>query len=543
MIQYENASIGMVLRRAAEKWADKTAVASADQRVSFFELYQKSLRLASGLSKIGVGKGDSVATLFGTAMEWLYVKYALHIIGAQIVPLNVNFRAKEISFILKQADVKTLIMNDKLKSTDYLSILTEIDPEIFSSGSKEIKSNKFPFLQNIVCYSPEKYKHPFCHDYSNMIEEEVDFDEEEMTKLLERTKPDDIANVLFTSGSTAFPKGAMHTHKSLLGIGDYLLGQTFQLQPTHNLLCYFPFYHIAGCVYFALGALIHGCFLYVNEFIPEEILSIISKEKINLYAGFEAHFNSLLACNNFKEYDLSSIKFILLATGPEWYDKCRSIFPKVELIAHHYGFSEGTGVSMPPDEQRYEIRKFTNGKPWPGISIKVVDPATGIDLAPGQPGEICLKGWSRFQGYYKNEEETAKAIDSEEYFHSGDYGWLDNEGNLFYRGRIKTMIKTGGENVSEREVEIFLEAIPGVKSVQVVGLPDEKWGEAVTAIIEAEAGTKLNKDQVAEFCKDKIAGFKIPKRVLFIDGQDWPLLGAGKIDKRKLKEWAAKKTL
>ena len=279
MIQYENASIGMVLQGAAEKWADKTAVASAGQRVSFSELYQKSLRLASGLSKIGVGKGDSVATLFGTATEWLYVKYALHIIGAQIVPLNVNFRAKEISFILKQADVKTLIMTDKLKSTDYLSILTEIDPEISSSGSREIKSKKFPFLQNIVCYSPEGHKYPFCHDYLNIIEEEDNFDEGEITKLLERTRPDDIANVLFTSGSTAFPKGAMHTHKSLLGIGDYLLGQTFQLKPSHNLLCYFPFYHIAGCVYFALGALIHGCTLYVNEFIPKKYFQLFPRKR------------------------------------------------------------------------------------------------------------------------------------------------------------------------------------------------------------------------------------------------------------------------
>jgi fatty-acyl-CoA synthase len=232
------------------------------------------------------------------------------------------------------------------------------------------------------------------------------------------------------------------------------------------------------------------------------------------------------------------VKFILLATGPEWYDKCKTLFPEAEIIANHYGFTEGTGVSVMPDEEDYNARKYANGKPWPGIEIKVVDPDTGERVPPNQGGELCLRGWSRMQEYYKNPEETEKAIDSEGFFHSGDYGWLDEQGNVVYRGRYKMMVKTGGENVSQREVEIFLESMPGIKAVQVIGVPDEKWGEAVTAVVEPEAGTEMTPEGVREFCRDKIARFKIPKHVLFINATDWPLLGAGKVDKIKLKEWS-----
>ena len=351
----------------------------------------------------------------------------------------------------------------------------------------------------------------------------------------------DACNILFTSGSTAFPKGAVHIHKSLLGIGVHLMGKTFNLDPAHRLLCNFPFYHIAGCVYFVLGALTSGCALYVNDFNPDEVLPLIQKEKINLYCGFDYHFNSLSNHQKFHDYNLNSMSRILLAVGPEWYEKCKKVFPGAEIIAHHYGFTEGTGISVPLSETDYEIRKNTNCRPWPGIEAKVVDPVNGKTVPPGESGELCLRGWSRFREYYKNPEETKKSIDVDGFFHSGDYGWMDEKGNVSYCGRYKMMIKTGGENVSEREVEVFLETIPAIKSVAVIGIPDPDWGEAVTAIIETEPGTALTKEKIAEICKNKIARFKIPKNVLIIDGKDWPLLGSGKLNKSKLKEWARKK--
>jgi fatty-acyl-CoA synthase len=538
MLDWKSLTIAEALKEASERWGDNEALVHKDLRLSYSGLYQQACQLASGMNKLGIQRGDHVATIFDIVPEWIIVKYALHILGAVIVPINVNFKAKEIEFALKQADVKSLITFDKLRYGHYLDILAEVDGEISSAKERRIQSKALPCLEKIICLSPDKNRYPYCYDYYDVIDSGADYKTEDIDGLSDQVKPNDICNILFTSGSTAFPKGAVHAHTSILGIGSNIIGKTFDLNPSNRVLCYFPFYHVAGCVYFPLGALTSGCALHVNEFVPDEILAIIQEEKINLYVGFEAHFNALVNHPNFKDYDLGSVKFILLAVGPEWYDRCRRIFPGVEIVANHYGFTEGTGVSVMPDEGDYQIRKYTNGKPWPGIEVKAVDPVTGEKVPPDVAGELCLRGWSRMREYYKNPEETNKSIDSEGFFHSGDYGWLDEGGNVVYRGRYKMMIKTGGENVSQREVEIFLEGIPGIKSVQVIGLPDERWGEAITAIIEVEEGAKLTKEGVVDFCKDKIARYKIPKNVLFIDGVDWPLLGAGKVNKIELKEWA-----
>jgi len=537
MLDYTDLTIAQALKKAADEWGDRECIVSFNRRLSWAELFDTACRLAKGFQGMNIQKGDSVATIFGTVPEWIYTKYALHILGAMVVPVNINFRAGEIKYLLKQADVKVVILTDKLPQGNYLEILKEIDPAIVSGGDADIRSQELPLLKRLACFSPEGYKYESCVDFAELIKAGEGYEDEEIQALLSQGRPDDICNILFTSGSTAFPKGVMHNHRSLLGIGAHLMGRTFALEPSHRLLCHFPFYHIAGCVYFTLGSLTSGCCLYVQPFVSDEVLKIINDEKINVFCGFEAHFNAIETHPRFREFDVSTMDRILLATGPTWYDRCQDIFPNTKIIAHHYGFTEGTGVSCMPDVTDYEKRKSTNGKPWPGIEVKVVDPETGAELPPNQPGELCLRGWSRFQGYRKNEEETKKAIDQDGFFHSGDYGWKDEDGFVIYRGRFKMMIKTGGENVSEREVEIFLECLPGIKSVQVIGVPDEKWGEAVTAVIEPEAGVELTKESVLEHCRGKLAKFKIPKHVLFIKGSEWPLLGVGKVDKRTLKKW------
>jgi len=538
MLDWETLTIGEALREAAGKWGQKEALMSKHHRYTYEELYDKSCQLASGLNQLGIKKGDHVATLFPIQPEWVITKYALNLFGAVVIPLNVNFKKNELEYVLNQAKVKTLITFDELPYGNYLEILGEIDPRIPPSEGKRIRSKALPFLEKIICLSPNKRIYPYCHTFDEVMDLGAGYKQADMDKLIDDVKPADVCNILFTSGSTAFPKGAVHIHKSLLGIGEHLFGKTFNLDASHNLLCYFPFYHIGGCIYHPLGALMRGCALYVNEFIPDDILRVIQEEQICNFGGFDAHFNAIQDHPRWREYDLGSVKFVLLATGPEWYDKCKTIFPNVKIIANHYGFTEGTGVSVMPDENNHDVRKYSNGKPWPGIEVKAVNPATGEDMPPNEAGELCLRGWSRLQEYYENPEETNKAIDSEGFFHSGDYGWLDKSGSVFYRGRYKMMVKTGGENVSQREVEIFLEGVPGVKAVQVIGVPDQKWGEAVTAVIELESGSDLTKEEVKAFSKGKIAGYKIPKHILFINAGDWPLLGAGKVNKIALKEMA-----
>jgi len=541
-LDWENLTIGDALKLASRRWGDREAIASKKERLTYSELYDLVCKLASGLHKLGVTKGDSVATIFGTVPEWIFVKYALHIIGAKIVPVNVNFKKRELEFILKKADVKVLIATDKLRQGNYFEILTDIDPEIASGKKSRIRSNSFSCLEKIVCFSPDKNEYGYAYDYYDVLDLGANYKDNDIDRLLGEVNPDDICNILFTSGSTAFPKGAMHCHKSLLGIGTHLTAKTFNMDSSHKILSHLPFYHIGGCVNTTLGALCIGASAYVNEFSPDEILPIIQEERIDFFCAFDAHFNLIIDFCKCNEFDLSSVKFLLIAAGPEWYDRLQGLFPKAEIICNHYGFTEGTGVTMPADEKDYEVRKFTNGIPWPGVECKVVDPDTGQEVPRNSPGELCVRGWNIFKGYYNDPEETNKALDSEGFFHSGDYGWMDEAGHVIYRGRYKMMIKSGGENVSEKEVEILLEQMAGVRSVQVVGVPDKKWGEAVTAVIELENGASITMNDVVEFCNDKIARFKVPKNVLFIEAGDWPLLGSGKVDKRSLKEWAATRT-
>ena len=540
-MDWEHQTIGQALKNAVTTWGDREAIGSKDERLSYNQLYDRVCRLAVGLKKIGVKKGDSVATIFGINPEFIPLSYALNMLGAILVPINVGFRSVELGFILKQADVKTVVTMDKLRHGNYLDILAEIDPKIPTCKREKIESDVLPCLERIVTFSPESLTYSHSYDWNEVMGLGSDYTPEQIDTLLAAVQPDDMCLIMFTSGSTGFPKGVMHKQSTVLGIGYNYMNKTFNITPEHRLCCSSPFYHVSGYVYNVLGPILQGSFMYVNEFIPDEILTIIEKERIAVSGGFDAHFNGILNSPLYGKTDLSTIKFVMLGTGPEWYDRVKKIFPNTELVATQYGFTEGTGVTSWPDETDENIRKFANGKPWPGIEIKVVNPDTGETVPPDVPGELCLRGWSRFLGYYKNPEETKKAIDSDGFFHSGDYGWLDAKGNVYFRGRYKMMIKTGGENVSEREVEVFLESLPGVKLVQVIGLPDPQWGEIVTAVIEEEATSKLTEKAVQDFCQGKIAKFKVPKKVLFVKSDDWPLLGSGKIDKQTLKKFATEK--
>ncbi len=536
--EWADLTIGRALKQAAAKWSGKEALASDGLRMTYSELFDTACKLAIGLSRLGIQKGDSVATVFGLVPEWIFLKYALHILGAKIVPINNNFRGQELQYILKKADVKIWVTTDQLKEVNYIQLLSEIDPEIINSGTRIIRSDILPMLEKIICFSPQKKQYPFGYDFYEIMHSGKNYNIDSIDELLENVRPTDICNILFTSGSTAFPKGVMHNHVSLLGIGRHWLVRTVNLNSSDKVLCYFPFYHITGCVYYVLGSLWAGSSLYINEFQADRIATIIEQERIAVFVGFEAHFAMLMDALKARPRDLSSVKFVFLAAGPSWYDKCRAIFPGVKIIAHNYGFTEGTGVSTSIDEKDHEIRKNTNGRPWPGIEVKVVDPLTNETLPPNSKGELCLRGWSQFQGYYNNEVETKKAVDDQGYFHTGDYGWMDEQGNVVYRGRYKMMIKSGGENVSEREVEVMLEELKGVKAVQVVGVPDKKWGEAVTAIVELEKEADITAEEIISFCKAKKARFKTPKKIIFVEKDDWPLLGSGKIDKSKIRKWA-----
>lgn len=529
-------TIPQVIKEAANKWPDKLAIKFKGQPITYSDQYHKICSLAKGLQNLGIKKGDHVATLLGGCIEWFYISYAITMVGAVIVPINVTFRNEELHYVLRRSDAKALIMTDKFRNFNYIELMKKIIPEVDDSTPGFLESKNLPNLKTVISLSEDRKEYTGFFDFNDVINSGMNYSHAEINKLIEYVKPEDPSYILFTSGSTAFPKPVLRSHGSNIGIAYYMNSDTHF---DDVLLGYQPFYHVGGCIYATLGSALFGASIILMEYFePEKALRFIESEKVTKIGGFETHFKTLSEHPNFKPSVFKSVRRVQLACGPEWYDRLKELGLSHCTLVHHYGFTEGTGVIMPPEEKDETIRKNSNGKPFPGVEIKIINPETGMKQPANSPGEICLKGWTLFQGYYKMPKETAESFDEEGYFRTGDYGWLDEDGYVYYRGRYKQMIKTGGENVSEREVEMFLEGHPHIKTVQVVGVPDSKWGEAVTAIIEPKSGRDLTIHDIKGFSEGKISGYKIPKQIVKFSSSEWPVTPTGKYDKQMIREMA-----
>jgi len=537
-------TVPQMLREIVSRFAERPAlITDEEETVTFRALHDQICNLALGFHCLGIRKGDHVATLLGTRPTYIVTSYALMTIGAVVVPINFNFQAEEMAFLLDQSDSQYLIMEEQIGNLNYMERLRMIAPEIDRQESSNLKLKRLSQLKRIIVRSYSGRRYPGTLDFNDVMAQARGADFSLLERLCSEVSSEDLAFILYTSGTTAFPKGAMRTQGSSLGIAYYITAAPFRLNEKDLMLVFSPFFHIGGCIYNTLGSHLSGCpILLMKSFDPGQALGLIQKYRVTFLGGFETHFHRLLKHPRFSSTDVSSVTKVRLAAGPHWYDIVRQSGLGREIIAHHYGFTEGTGVVMPAQETDYEIRKNANGKPFPGVELKIAHPETGQRQPVGTAGEICLKGWTLFRGYYKMPQQTHEAMDEEGFFHTGDYGWLDEKGYLYYRGRYKQMVKTGGENVSQREIEILLEGHPDIQAVQVIGLPDEEWGESVTAVVQTLSGRDLSLQQIKEFCHGSLAGFKIPKRVLNIKESEWPVTRVGKIDKESLRQWAMQKT-
>lgn len=540
---WNKVTIPEMLAETASKWGERTAIITDDEeKLTYEQLYERVCWFTLGLSRLGVQKGDHVATLMGTRPAYIITSYAVMTVGAVVVPVNFNFQCDELLFVLKQSDAKFLIMEDLINEVDYMERTKEIFRDLYRQKATDLAIERLPKLKSVIVHSLSDQTYPGTLEFGRTIDIGRKQEFGLVKQFISDLSPDDDAFILYTSGTTAFPKGAIRTHGSSLGIAYYITVYPGMFTEQDVMLVFTPFFHIGGCVYNTLGPHICGCTtVLMKSYDPGKALELIEKHKVTYFGGFETHLYRLINHARFESTDISSVTKVRLAAGPYWYDRLKELGIGRRLIYHHYGFTEGTGVVVPPEETDHETRRNANGKPFPGIELKIVEPETGIRQPVGTPGEICLKGWTLFRGYYKMPVQTRNSMDEEGFFHTGDYGWMDQRGYLYYRGRYKQMVKTGGENVSQKEVEIFLEGHHDVEEVQVIGLPDEEWGEAVTAVIQTRSGDGLTVEEVKKFCKGSLAGFKIPKRVINIKEQEWPETRVGRIDKIALRKWALEK--
>ena len=532
MNEWKDRPIGNILDETARIFPEKEAIVFENQRITYSELKNKVDALAKGLLELGIEKGDKIALWMGNRPEWLYSKFAISKIGGIMVAINTWYRLYELEYIFKQSDTTAVIMGDNFLNNDFIGMLSELCPEFGKGQPGKINSKKFPLLKNIICLSDKKYKQAF--DFKEIIALGKGIPADRLNKIQNSVNADDVVNILYTSGTTAFPKGVQLSHTNIARNG-FNIGNRLNFTENDKLWLAIPLFFSFACVNATMAAITHGGSLILQaSFDPKEALQLIEKERCTVYYGMTNMNLMILDHPDLKKYNTKSLRTGMTIGAAEIFSRVIDELGPDE-INNGYGLTETAAVSTVTFcKDPLEIRLHKVGRPLPGVEIKIVNPDTDQTLPAGKQGEICIRGYNVTQGYYKKPEETAKAIDSNGWFHSGDLGIIDREGYLSFRGRIKEMLKSGGINISTLEVENFLHRHPKIKEAYVVRLPDRVKDEVGLACIELKKGETCAEEEIIDFCKGNIAGFKIPKYVLFV--KDFPRTATGKVQKFKLEE-------
>ena len=528
-------TLGEVLDAAAAKYAEKEAMVYGKERVTFSQLQERVNDLAKGFIKLGIKKNDKIGIWMPDNPEWIYTYFAAAKVGAVSVPINARHRAKDAQYIINHSETALLVLSDKAPEiVDYAGMMYQMSPTIGTTGGYKLSLPELPFLEYVVTVG--KGNHPGMLRIDEVMKLGADsVSDTELEERQRQVSPEDLAMLQYTSGTTAFPKGCMITHYIIVRNSLACAQRLELIEGEDRSYDPMPPFHILGICYGIIPNITYGCCRIGTEhFDPLEALKIIETEKCTVTYGFETMVIAWLDHPESSKYDLSSLRTGFLAASEELQRIIRSRLPHWKPL-NIYGLSEIGGnfcASRTTDDD--ETRSRCHGVPHDDLLVKIVNPETGQDLLPGREGEILCKGWTVMKGYYKDPEETARAIDKESWFHSGDLGLIDKRsGELIWKGRLKDVLKVGGENVAPAEVEGFLLQQPKVKLVQVVGVPDKKYGEVAAAFIELKDSETASEQEMIDFCRGKIASFKIPRYVRFV--KEWPM-SATKIQRFKLKE-------
>ncbi|WP_031513208.1 AMP-binding protein [Desulfofalx alkaliphila] len=539
MQKIDKVTIGQVLEDVAKKYPDNDAVVYTDRdlRLTYSEFNSKCRLVARALMALGIKKGEHIAVWATNVPEWVLMQFATCKMGAVLVTVNTNYKAFELEYLLKQSDSTSLFMIGGIKNSNYYDIIYELCPELKDAEPGQLKSQRLPLLKNVINLTDEKK--PGMFTWSDLLAMADQVSEEELDERMASLDPDDVINMQYTSGTTGFPKGVMLTHTNLVG-NARSVAQCLNFSHKDRLCIPVPFFHCFGCVLGTLTCVVSGATMVpLESFNPYRVLETVEKERCTAVHGVPTMFILELECLDKGNYDLSSLRTGIMAGSPCPIEVMRKVIDKMNMteIVITYGQTESSpGITMTRTDDPIEVRVNTVGKALPNVEMKVVDPNTGEELPPGVQGEVCARGYNVMKGYYKNPEATALAIDQDGWLHTGDLGVVDEKGYLKITGRLKDMIIRGGENIYPREIEEFLYTHPKVKEVQVVGVPSQKYGEEVLAFIKVKEGTVLTKEEIQEYCVDKIARYKIPQYVLFVDS--YPVTASGKVQKYKLREQA-----
>ncbi len=535
-------TIGELLDAAVDRYPENDALVYHELglRYSYREFQHQCEAVAKGLMALGIKRGEHILIWATNVPEWVILQFAAAKMGAVLVTANTNYKSFEIKYLLEQSDATTLLFMEGTKEIDFVEVINELCPELSESMPGRLNCSKLPRLQNVVFFGEQEHAGMFS--WEDLLEMGKWVSNEELHARQLSLDADDVANMQYTSGTTGFPKGVMLTHYNLVG-NAISIGRCMNLGPEDRMCIPVPLFHCFGCVLGTLSCVAWGStMLPMLAFNPAKVLEAVEAERCTALHGVPTMFITELEIMENNHYDTSSLRTGIMAGAPCPTEVMKAVVEHMGAseIVITYGQTEASpGITMTRTQDPLDIRVSTVGRALPGIDVKILDPETGVEVEQGRQGEICAKGYNVMKGYYKMPEATAAAVDTEGWLHTGDLGVMDENGYVSITGRLKDMIIRGGENIYPREVEEFLYTHPNVKDVQVVGVPSEKYGEEVMAFIQLKEGSQVKAEEIKEFCKGKIARYKIPRHVQFV--ASYPTTANGKVQKYKLREQGIKK--
>jgi fatty-acyl-CoA synthase len=520
-------TIGDLLDQIADRFSNRDALISRHQKIryTYNQFKTECERVARSLMACGVVKGDRVGIWSPNNAEWVLIQFATAKIGAILVNVNPAYRSSELSYALKQSGCSTLILSPPYKTSNYPEILQEVRPQL-------------PLLKTVITLGEQKFLD--CVTWKDFLTRSEEISESELKQRQSDQNFDEPINIQYTSGTTGFPKGATLSHHSILNNG-FFIGEKMRFTEQDRLCIPVPFYHCFGMVLGNLACITHGAamILPAETFDPVKTLEAVSEERCTALHGVPTMFIAELALPDFDRFDLSSLRTGIMAGAPCPIEVMKQVFARMNMteVTIAYGMTETSPVSFQSETvDPIEKRVSTVGKVHPHVECKIIDPETGKTVPRGTTGELLSRGYIVMLGYWNNPEATSSAIDEARWMHSGDLAVMDERGYVRIVGRSKDMIIRGGENIYPREIEEFLYSHPKILDVQIIGVPDQYYGEELMAWVILKPDTDATQEELCAYCNGKISRYKIPRYWRFTDS--FPMTVSGKVQKYKLREMA-----
>ena len=535
-------TFSQVLDEMVERYPDQYAFkyTTLDYTRTYSQFREDVDNTAAALISLGVQPGHHVAVWATNVPQWFITFWATVKIGAVLVTVNTAYKIHETEYLLRQSDTHTLVMIDSCKDSDYKAIIEELCPELEKTeAGKPLYSKKLPFLRNVITVG---FKMQGCLEWNDFVKRSVLVPREEVRRRASKVKADDVCNMQYTSGTTGFPKGVMLTHRNIVNNGK-IIGDRMDISTADRMMIQVPMFHCFGMVLSMTNIMTHGGTLCpMPYFSPKSSLACITDEKITCFNGVPTMFIAMFSHSDFAKTDFSHIRTGIMAGAncpPELMRRAADEMNMKEIISV-YGQTEASpGCTMGEVNEDIDHRVETVGSAFPGVECKIIDPETGEELPDGQNGEFVARGYNIMKGYYKMPKATEQTIDAQGWLHSGDICCRTPDGYYKVTGRLKDMIIRGGENLYPREIEEFYLTHKKVKDVQVIGVPDERYGEEACAYIILKKGETATESDMREYGNSHMAKHKVPRYFFFVN--EFPMNAAGKILKYKMREEAAEK--